>query len=56
MDSFPKRLLHFVSNLILESSLRPVQVRICVSTYVNECCKFECGHPVVIVLNNLFYK
>jgi hypothetical protein len=37
MESFPERLLHFVSNLLSEHSLHPLQVRICVKIYVNEC-------------------
>jgi len=36
MDSFAERLLYSVPNLVPEHSLRPLQVRICLSVYVNE--------------------
>jgi len=37
MESFLESLLHFVSNFLSEHSLPPLQVRICVKIYVNEC-------------------
>ena len=37
MDSFLEYRLNFVSNLVSEHSLYPVQVRICLSVSVNEC-------------------
>lgn len=58
MDSFPERLLHFVSNLVSEYSLHPLHVRICLSIYVNEylitsnyCCNLRAKKKVKILFN-----